>query len=337
MKIAVDAMGGDYAPGEIVSGAIEAARKLTGVDRVILVGKEDAIRAECAKHKAVPDKIEIVHASEVVEMDESPANAIRRKRDSSINRAMDLVKAGKADAMVSAGNSGAVVASATLKLRTLDGIARPAIATVMPTPIKPFVLIDAGANTDCPPVLLLQFAVMGSIYAQKLLGCHAPLVGLMSVGTEDGKGNETTKEAFRILDESKLNFRGNIEGHDLFKGEIDVAVCDGFVGNVILKTSESVAHAISTWIKNEFTGNFCRKIGALLLTGALKVMKSRMNPELYGGAPLLGVNGVCIISHGASSARAIFNAIRVASESVDHRINSLIREALLSELKKETI
>lgn len=328
MRIAVDAMGGDFAPREIVSGAIEAADLLPNIDGIILVGDEAAIHREYQSHKRIPKKIEICHASEIVKMSESPAAAIRRKKDSSVSRAIDLVKSGKADAMVSAGNTGAVVVGATLKLRTLEGIERPAIATVMPTPVKPFVLIDAGANTNCSPRLLFQFAVMGAIYARELLGRPDPLVGLMSVGTEESKGTETTKEAFRLLEESNLNFRGNIEGHDLFKGEIDVAVCDGFVGNVILKTSESVACAVGMWIKSEFAGNALRKLGAVLLTGALRVMKRRMDPEMYGGAPLLGVNGVCIISHGASSARAIYHAIRVAVESVNHQINHLIINAL---------
>lgn len=327
MRIAVDAMGGDFAPQAVVEGALAAARDLPGIDGIILVGRRDAIERECSRFP-VSKKIEIYHASEMVEMKESPANAVRRKKDSSINRSVDLVKAGEADAVVSAGNSGAVVVAGTLKLRTIEGIERPAIATIMPTPVKPFVLIDAGANTDCQPSNLLQFAAMGAVYARELLGRRDPIVGLMSIGAEETKGNEITKETFRLLEESNLNFRGNIEGHDLFKGEIDVAVCDGFVGNVILKTSESVAHAVGRWIKNEFSGNLHRKLGAMLLIGALRVMNNRMNPELYGGAPLLGVNGVCIISHGASSARAIFHAIRVAGESVSQNINRMITEAL---------
>ncbi|MCG2659936.1 MAG: phosphate acyltransferase PlsX, partial [Kiritimatiellae bacterium] len=254
--------------------------------------------------------------------------AIRRKKDNSISRAVDLVKKSDANAMISAGNTGAVVVAATLKLRTLPGIDRPAIATVMPTPEKPFVLIDAGANTDCSARLMLQFAVMGHIYAQKILGCPNPRVGLMSVGTEESKGNEITKEAFRLISESKLNFYGNIEGHDLYKGHVDVAVCDGFVGNVILKTSESVAHAMGHWIRQEFSRSPVRVLGALLLTRALKDMKKRIDPDLSGGAPLLGVNGVFIISHGASSMRAIYHAIRVARDSVNYRINELITQTI---------
>lgn len=328
MRIAIDAMGGDFAPREIVAGAVMAAESLPGIDALVLVGDEGAIRRELRKARKVPASIEIFHASEVVEMEETPALAIRRKKDSSISRAVDLVKEGKADAMISAGNTGAVVVAATLKLRTLKGVERPAIATVMPTPTKPFVLIDTGANIDCPPQLLFQFAAMGHVYSRKILGQANPVIGLMSVGGEDTKGNETTKEAFRILSESKLNFKGNIEGNDLFKGEIDVVVCDGFVGNVILKTSEGLAHAISLWIKKEFTQNPIRMLGSVFLVGALRSMKRQIDPETYGGALLLGVNGVCIICHGASSAQAIVQAIRVAGDAVNYQINELIINAV---------
>jgi len=324
MQIAIDAMGGDYAPREIVAGALQAASSLSGIDRIILVGDETAIKLECRSSGQISSRIEIVHASESIGMEESPVNAVRHKKDSSINRAIDLIKSGKAQAMISAGNTGAVVVAATLKLRTLQGVERPAIATMMPTPDKPFVLIDAGANTDCSPKLLVQFAAMGHVYAKEILAQPNPVIGLMSVGTEDSKGNEITKEAFRLLSSSGLNFKGNIEGHDLFKGNIDVAVCDGFVGNVILKTSESVGHAVGTWIKHEFVSNPVRILGTLCLKGALNKMRRTMNPEMYGGAPLLGVNGVCIICHGASSGRAIFNAIRVARDSVHQQINDMI-------------
>jgi len=334
MQIAIDAMGGDFAPNSIVSGAVQASKAMPELDKIILVGDESAIRKEYKLHKHIPENIEIRHASEVVGMDESPVTAVRRKKDSSISRAIDLVKAGEAQAMISAGNTGAVMAAAKLKLRTIEGIERPAIAAVMPTPVKPFVLIDAGANTDCSPELLFQFAVMGCVYAREILGRPDPLIGLMSVGSEDSKGNEITREAFRILEHSNINFRGNIEGHDLFKGEIDVAVCDGFVGNVILKTSESVASAVGTWIKSEFSGNITRKLGAVLLTGAIRVMKQRMDPEMYGGAPLMGVKGICIISHGASSSRAIFHAIRMACDAVSHDINHLITNMLVPEVSR---
>ncbi len=328
MRIAIDAMGGDFAPRAVVAGAVQAARSLPGIDAIILVGDELAIRRELQMFKRVPAAIEIRHASEVVGMNEAPAQAIRRKKDSSISRAVDLVREGKAQAIISAGNTGAVMVAATLKLRTLRGVERPAIATVMPGPYKPFVLIDAGANTDCPPRLLLQFAVMGHVYANRILGQADPVIGLMSVGAEDSKGNEITRDAFRRLSESKLNFKGNIEGHDLYLGGVDVAVCDGFVGNVILKTSEGLARVFGTWIKQEFRRNPARWLGYLWLLGALRSMKRQLDPEAYGGAPLLGVNGVCIISHGSSSERAIFQAIRVARDAVNNQINDFIISAL---------
>ena len=316
-------MGGDYAPREIVKGAVRAA-DLPGLDKLILVGDTEAVKRELAQCGSRSPKIEIVHASDVVGMDEPPALAIRKKKDSSISRAVDLVKSGDAEAVVSAGNTGAVVVAAQLKLRTLPGVERPAIATVMPTQDRPFVLIDAGANTDCTPTLLGQFALMGSIYAQVILGQSKPVVGLLSIGGEDVKGNDVTKEAFGILSRAPINFRGNVEGHDLFVGKTDVVVCDGFVGNVVLKTSESAAHAIGHWMKQEFKRNPLRILGALLLKGALKEMKRKMDPEMYGGAPLLGVNGVCIITHGASSDVAIYHAVRVACEAVQQNLTQLI-------------
>lgn len=323
MRIAVDAMGGDFAPKEVVQGALDAVTFVPALTELILVGDERRIRQEL-HGRPLPAKVRILHCTEAIGMEESPAQAVRRKKDSSINRAVDLVKLGEADAMVSAGNTGGVVVSATLKLRTLDGVLRPAIATVMPTQDRPLVLIDAGANTDCDAALLLQFAIMGSVYSQAILGQSKPVVGLLSIGGEDSKGNEITKEAFKLLEKSTLNFRGNVEGHDLFLGETDVVVCDGFVGNTILKTSESAAHAIVHWMKKEFKRNPLRMLGAMLLRGALKAMKGRLDPEMYGGAPLLGVNGVCIISHGSSSALAIRHAIRVASESVHHNLGNVI-------------
>jgi glycerol-3-phosphate acyltransferase PlsX len=325
MRIAVDAMGGDNAPREVVKGAVDAVENIRDCT-VILVGDESAIKAELSRCGSNSDNIEIFHASEVVEMGEAPAQAIRRKKDSSIGRAVDLVKKGEAAAVVSAGNTGAVVVAATLKLRTLDNVERPAIAAVMPTRGRPLVLIDAGANIDCNAALLSQFAVMGSVYSHAILGIESPSVGLLSIGGEETKGNEVTKSVFQLLNDSALNFKGNVEGHDLFEGETDVAVCDGFVGNIVLKTSESIAGAISHWMKEEFVRNPLRMLGASLLKGALKSMKDRLDPETYGGAPLLGVKGVCIIAHGSSSSRAIYHAIRVASESVHHHLNEHIVE-----------
>ena len=328
MRIAVDAMGGDYAPREIVAGTIEAARRFDRITKLYLVGDEDAIRREYEAFKDIPEKIEIRHASEVVGMEEAPAVAIRRKKDSSIGRAVDLVKSGEAEAVFSAGNTGAAVAATTLKLRTLEGVERPAIALAMPSPTKPFVLVDAGANTDCSPKMLQQFAIMGSVYCSVLLGVEKPVVGLLSIGGEDTKGNDVTKETFRLLEKSALEFRGNVEGHDLFEGQVDVVVCDGFVGNVVLKTCESVAHAMKLWLKEEFTKNVVRLAGALLLNGAIGSIKKKSDPSMYGGAPLLGANGICIIGHGVSNARAVLNGIRVAAEFVDHKINDDILERI---------
>jgi len=326
MRIAVDAMGGDYAPKEIVAGAVQAARELKDLTSLVLVGPEEVIRQELKAYEPIPPKLVIRHASEVVGMEETPALAIRKKKDNSISRMMDMIKAGEVDAAVSAGNTGAMVVAATLKLRTLDGIQRPAIATVLPTMGRPIVLIDAGANTDCTPSLLAEFAVMGSVYAREILRQPNPVVGLMSIGGEDSKGNEATKEAFRLLSKAPVNFRGNVEGHDLFLGETDVVVCDGFVGNVILKTSESVAHTIGSWLKKEFMANPVRMLGALLLRGAVKSIKKKIDPEMFGGAPLLGVNGVCIITHGSSSRTAIYHAVRVACEAVGQHVNDHIIE-----------
>ncbi len=324
MRIAVDAMGGDHAPREIVRGAAEAAASLSSVSKVFLVGDGTAVQRELKDISDRSGKLEVRHASEVVGMDEMPAQAVRRKRDSSIGRAVDMVKKGEADAVVSAGNTGAVVVAATLKLRTLEGVERPVIAAVMPTRNRPFVLIDAGANIDCTPALLTQFAAMGAVYSRLILGQATPVVGLLSIGGEEIKGNEATKETLKLLNQSRLNFRGNVEGHDLFEGETDVVVCDGFVGNIVLKTSESLASAIGHWMKSEFQRNPIRMLGVALLSGAVRAMKRRMDPETYGGAPLLGVNGVCIITHGASSHRAIFHAIRVAADSIHHHLNEEI-------------
>ncbi len=332
MRVAVDAMGGDHAPAEIVAGAVEAARGLPNITQIILVGDETAVRRELGRNGPVPANVEVRHASETIGMGESPVQAIRKKKDSSMSRCFDFVKGGEAEAVVSAGNTGALVVAASLKLRTLENVQRPAIAAVMPTFKSPFVLIDAGANVDGDARLLCQFAAMGAVYIREIFGRKNPVVGLLSIGEEDTKGNETTKEAFKMLSESKLNFRGNVEGHDLFKGETDVIVCDGFMGNVVLKTSESAARTIASLLKREFSSSPVRIAGSLLLRGAFKSIKRQMDPETYGGALLLGVNGVCIKTHGTSSRRAVYHAIRVACESVHQHLNNLIVE----EIKKNS-
>ncbi len=322
-------MGGDFAPSALVEGSVRAARELAQVEKLFLVGDEKAIKKELARLGDIPPKIEIRHCTEVVSMTESPATAVRRKKDSSISRSVDLVKRGEADALFSAGSTGAQVAASQLKLRNLEGVERPAIAAVIPSPVKPFVLIDAGANPDCTPKMLLQFAVMGAVYAKEIMGCKGePGIGLMSNGEEDEKGNALTKETFPLLKKSELNFLGNIEGHDLFEGEVDVVLCDGFVGNVILKTCENVAHAMKVWMVQSFTATPFRKIGALILSGAAKELKKRIDPSAHGGMPLLGVNGVSIIGHGGSNATAVFNGIRYAAEAVRHDINHLIIDGI---------
>lgn len=329
VRIAVDAMGGDFAPGPIVAGTFQAAKELPDISRLFLVGDEAVLRAEFARHRSsVPDNVEIVHASEIVEMHDSPATAVRRKKDSSICRAVDLVKQGEADVVFSAGNTGAAVAATTLKLRTLEGVSRPAIAAIFPTHLKPFVLLDAGATTDCTPDMLVSFAVMGSVYSREILHVGSPRIGMLSIGEEDAKGNDMTKEAFQILGKSSLNFVGNVEAGDLFDSKVDVAVCDGFVGNVVLKTSESTAKAVGAWIKEELTSNPLYALGALLSRGAFRKIREKADPAKYGGAPLLGVNGVCIIGHGSSNEKAVTNALRVAYESVSHHINPQIIESI---------
>ncbi len=330
MRIAVDAMGGDYAPREIVRGAVDAVRGLDELTSVILVGDESAIRAELAAYKGGDhSKLEVVHTTQTIAMDESPAQAVRTKRDSSINRGIGLVKDGKADAFVSAGNTGAMVAASIFGLRRLPGVKRPAIGTVLPTLGNPVLLLDAGANIDCGEEELEQFAVMGSLYSHAILHREKPLVGLLSIGGEELKGNEVTRRTGeKLRQNSNINFCGNVEGRDLFEGKTDVVVCDGFVGNVVLKTTESVSRTIVQWVKQEFTKGPLRRLGTLCLLGAIREMKKRMDPELYGGAPLLGVNGIVIITHGASSKKAVFHAIRVAAESVEARVNTRISEHL---------
>jgi glycerol-3-phosphate acyltransferase PlsX len=329
MRIVLDAMGGDFAPREIVRGGAEAVAKLKDLTSVILVGNEAAIRDElrkCGAHES--SRLRVVHASETVGMDEAPAVAVRRKKDASINRCVELLKNGEGDAVVAAGNSGAVVAAALFGLGRGPGVSRPAIATVLPTRGRPLLLIDSGANTDCHEQWLAQFAIMGSVYSQAVLHQPNPVVGLLSIGTEDSKGNEVTKKAFGLIQRAGVNFRGNVEGHDLFMGQTDVVVCDGFVGNIVLKTTESVAHAISYWMKQELFRHPTRVIGALLLKGALAAMKRRMDPEVHGGAPLLGVEGNVIITHGASTHRAIYHAVRVAASAGKNNISRQIAERI---------
>src|SRR5260370_31429594 len=324
MRIALDAMGGDYAPKNTIEGAVLALKEYPFLERLFLVGDAVVIGSELKRLDCKDSRIEIFHASEVVAMKEWEAKAVRHKKDASICRALDLVKNGSAHAVVSAGHTGAAVVACVLKLRTLKGIDRPAIACLLPTQNKVFVLIDGGANPDSKPEHLVQFAIMGSVFSAHVLGYNNPSVALMSIGEEDMKGSDVTKKAFKLLKVSGLNFRGNIEGHDLFEKPAEVVVCDGFTGNVVLKTTEAVAHTILSWLKLELFRNPVRKLGAKLAAGAFKSIRKKINYEEYGGMPLLGVNGVCIIAHVASSPLAIKNAIRAATESIKHEINPQI-------------
>jgi glycerol-3-phosphate acyltransferase PlsX len=332
MKIAIDAMGGDHGLGPIVEGSIQALKELDL--ELVLVGQEDQIRAELDRVRGTDSRLTIQHATQTVDMHESPAQVARKKRDSSIWVATNLVKSGEADAVISAGNTGAAVAAATLKLRLLKGVERAGIASALPNEFGICNILDAGANPEAKPSHLVGYAVMGSVYARHVLRVAKPTVGLMSNGEEDEKGTAFTKETFLLLKElvdsgrAPFEFLGNVEGHDLFQSKLDVCLCDGFTGNIVLKSCEATARAMATWLKIEFKRGPLRLMGAALGQGAFKAVKERTNYESYGGSPLLGVNGVCIIAHGGSSALAIQNAIRVASEAIAHRVNPHIEEAL---------
>ncbi|HLE19469.1 MAG TPA: phosphate acyltransferase PlsX [Syntrophales bacterium] len=326
MKIAVDAMGGDYAPAVVVEGALSAARELN--IPIILVGDRARIEAELAKHKGANHNISIVHASEVVAMDESPTQAIRKKKDSSLRVCFDLVKNGAADAVVSAGNSGAAMAAGIFLLKKIKGVERPAIAVSVPTMKEPAVILDVGGNVDCKPSHLFQFAIMGEVYARYVLGKERPRVGLLSNGEEEGKGNELTRETHALLKESSINYVGYIEGRDIYRGEIDVVVTDGFVGNVVLKLSEGLVEAFTTMLKNEIMASVPAKIGYMLSKGAFRNLKKKIDYAEYGGAPLLGVEGNCIISHGRSNARAMRNAILRAHEYAKSKANIHLSEEI---------
>jgi glycerol-3-phosphate acyltransferase PlsX len=337
LKIAVDAMGGDHAPANEVEGAVEAARAL-GVG-VILVGKAELINAELDKYREQKGaargrisggtNIEVVDAREVVTMDDPVATAVRRKRNSSIRVAAQLVRAGEAQALVSAGNTGAVMMTAKLVIGTLPEVDRPALAAVLPTLTgRGTVILDVGANSDCKPAHLYSFAVMGSLYSSVIVGARNPRVGLLSIGEEEIKGNDLTKEAFKLLKKSHLNFIGNVEGRDMYTGEIDVVVCDGFTGNVALKVSEGVTETLLRLLKHELKASLQTKAGALLTRPAFQRFKQRVDYAEYGGAPLLGIKGITVICHGRSNAKAIRNAIGVARDYCVAGVNEKIEAAL---------
>jgi fatty acid/phospholipid synthesis protein PlsX len=331
VRIAVDAMGGDHAPAEVVKGALLAAAEFS--DEILLVGQENVVRRELAAAGGTPRNIEVVDAREIITMEDTALAPLRRKRNSSVRVCANLVAEGRANAFVSAGNTGATWTSARAVMGMIEGVSRPALATVLPSLKGHTLLLDVGANVDAKPNHLREFAVMGHFYAQMLFDIEAPRVGLLSIGEEEGKGNELTKETYRVLMETGLNFIGNAEGRDVYNGNADVVVCDGFIGNVVLKASEALGEFVWTTIRQEMKRTLLRKIGGLLAKSAFVDLKKRMDYSEYGGAPLLGVKGGCIVCHGRSNAKAIKNAIRVARNFAINRIDEKIM-ARVSDLHK---
>lgn len=327
MKIVVDAMGGDHGPRVVVEGVVAAAKEYNA--EVILVGNEEEVRGLLQKTGYTGGNIIVHPAQEVIEMSESAANSVRRKRNSSIVVGINLVKEGKADAFFSAGNTGAVVCAATLGLGLLPGIERPGIAIVTPTLKGISLIIDAGANINAKPIHLLQYGIMANAYSQNILNISVPRVGLLNVGEEESKGTDFLKETYELLSKSPLNFVGNVEGKDLFSGKCDIIVCDGYVGNVALKVIESTAEAIQVFLKRHLLkSNLLEKLGLILLKRRLTMFKKEMDYSEFGGALLLGVNGVVIIGHGRSNVKAIKNAVRVAKEEVERKVNAKILETI---------
>lgn len=324
--VAVDVMGGDNAPAHEIAGAVMAARQWQ--IPIVLVGQTASVEMELAKHDIQGLDIRVEQASEVVGMHDSASDAVRKKKNSSIRVAFEQVQQGKADAVVSTGNSGATMAAAMFVLKRIQGIDRPAIATVVPNLVDHTLILDVGGNVDCKPQHLVQFALMGSVYVSQMLGKAAPRVGLLSNGEEDSKGNELTRDAKQILKKSSLNYIGYIEGRDIYNGRVDVVVCDGFVGNVVLKVSEGLAEAISLMLRKEFSSRFLSRIGYLLAKPALKAFRKKVDYAEYGGAPLLGIQGTAMICHGSSNPQAIMNAVKMAHDSIVRQVNRKLTERL---------
>lgn len=323
-RIAIDAMGSDNAPRVEVEGAVRAATEL-GI-HVVLVGQEPAIREALAEHEGAGGlPLEVVHASEVVTMEEPAMQAVRRKKDSSIRVAVNLMRDNAVAGIVSAGNTGAIMATAKVIAGALPVVARPVLTAVFPTQKgRPSIVLDVGANVDCKPLHLEQFAIMGEIYSRVIFGVRRPRIGLLSIGEEDTKGNELTREVFKALKQAPFNFVGNVEGRDIFDGEVDVIVCDGFTGNVALKLSEGLIQAMTTMLGQELQKTLAAQVGYILARKAFQQFKKRLDYSEYGGAPLLGIKGIGIVCHGRSNANAIKNAIRVAHEFCEHRVNEAI-------------
>lgn len=328
MRIILDGMGGDNAPGEIVRGAVEASKLIE--DEIVIVGDGDKIEFQLKKYKYSDEKISVKHASEVIENDDAPVRAVRRKKDSSMVVGLNMVKSGEGDLFISAGNTGALMAGALFNLGRIQGIDRPAIASIYPIlgTKKPSLLVDAGANSECKPSNLLEFAMMGSIYMEKVLGRENPKIGLVNLGVEETKGSTLTKAAFGLLEKSHLNFSGNIEAREVPLGGADVVVCDGFVGNVILKLTEGLAINIVNLLKKKFMENARAKMGAVLLSKKLRSLKEEFDYTEYGGAPILGVKGPVVKMHGSSNANAVKNSILKAIPFAEENVVGIISESV---------
>ena len=331
MRIALDAMGGDFGPRGVVEGAMKASKRFNY--ELLVVGNQRYLRRLFHARRFENDLVKIIPSTQKVDMHESPKASLKKK-DSSVAISVNLVKQGKADAVISPGNTGAVMASALMAWRTLPGISRPAIAALLPSMKHPVVLIDSGANVDCKPTHLLQFAVMGHCYSHYVLRRPKPRIGILSIGEEETKGNELTTTAHKMLSKTHLNFRGNSEGRDIISGKFDVIVCDGFVGNIVLKFAEGVAAMILRSIKGEIAKSIISRLAAIGVRPAFRSFKKRVDYAEYGGAPLLGLNGTCIICHGISDKRAIQNAIRLSGEIVNHNLNKHIMQEI-EKLKRE--
>jgi glycerol-3-phosphate acyltransferase PlsX len=328
VRIALDAMGGDRAPGVIIDGAIQATIEVGGDLRILLVGRREDVEPVLAQRAVVTDSIDLVDARDVIAMDEQPSATLRKKRDSSIAIGLRMQHKGEADGFVSAGNTGAVVANALFTLGRIPGVKRPAIATVVPNRVGGCILLDVGANIECTADHLYQYGVMGSCYAERVLGKANPGVGLLNVGEESSKGTEVVRAAYHLLKAGEMNFIGNVEGRDLFAGNVDVAVCDGFVGNIVLKFTESVVDMVSVGMKQAMTSTLRGRLGGLLLRPAFRGLRRRFDYAEYGGAPLLGLGGVVMIAHGSSSVRAIKNAILATRRYIRYDVGSAIKERL---------
>ncbi|MBX3731430.1 MAG: phosphate acyltransferase PlsX [Verrucomicrobiae bacterium] len=324
MRLAVDVMGGDHGPTELLHGIRLGLESDPSITELQVVGPEETLRGLSREVGLTDSRVTYVAASEVLTMDDDPGLAVRRKKDSSLMRALELLRAETTDAVISSGNTGALIAGATVRVGRLDGIRRPALACIMPSRDGAFVLLDAGANPDCTPEILLQFAVMGAVYSRGMLGVEHPRVGVLSNGTEETKGTEVTRQALALIRQTRLNCVGFAEGSDLFSGRVDVGVCDGFVGNLILKAVEGLGRTVGHLLRTELTANPLRTLGALLARGGLRRIRERMNPETYGGAPVLGLQGSVVKIHGSAKRVALKHAILQSARAVNRRLNDEI-------------